>query len=141
MKKFIAICVIILAISQIQAQSIYEIDSPKAFEILKSFNHQTGILIDGRSSTMFVSGHIEKAIQIDAYEENLEENLIPYLTKGKIMVYCTTHKRTNVILDKLKELGYKGEIIAMMDGITGWKEKNLPLFIPGHGIPEEPTRD
>jgi rhodanese-related sulfurtransferase len=127
MKNLIAICVMFLTISQIQAQSIQEIDSHKAFELLKSFDHQTGVLIDGRDSTMFASGHIEKAILINAFDETLEDNLIPYLTKKRIMVICTTNRRTNTIIEKLKELGYKGEIFGVMDGLTGWKENNLPL--------------
>ncbi len=127
MKKIIAICVLILTINQLQAQSVQEIDSQEAFELLKSFDHQTGVLIDGRDSTMFTSGHIEKAILINAFKETLEENLIPYLTKEKIMVICTTNRRTNTIIEKLKELGYKGEIFGVMDGLTGWKENNLPL--------------
>ncbi|MFW5757580.1 MAG: rhodanese-like domain-containing protein [Bacteroidota bacterium] len=127
MKNIIIFCIYILAINQIHAQTVLEIDSHRAFEILEHFNYHSGVLIDGRDSTMFASGHIEKAIQINAYEENLGEKLTPYLTREKIMVYCTTHRRTNTIIDKLKELDYQGEIIVVMDGITGWKENNLPL--------------
>jgi rhodanese-related sulfurtransferase len=116
-----------LAFIQLQAQSVKEIDSSHAFEILKDFNYETGVLIDGRDSTMFASGHIENAFQINAYEENLGENLLPFLSKEKIMLYCTSNKRTGTIIEKLKELEYKGEIIAVMDGITGWKAKNLPV--------------
>jgi rhodanese-related sulfurtransferase len=127
MKKLFVLCFIILTFSQIHAQSVQEIDSGKAFEVLQNFDHQTGVLIDGRDSTMFASGHIENAILINAYEETLEENLIPYLSREKIMLICTTNKRTTTIIEKLKELDYQGEIIAVMDGMTGWKEKNLPL--------------
>jgi len=127
MKNIITFCFAILAISQINAQTVLEIDSHQAHELLQTFDHQTGVLIDGRDSTMFASGHIDKAIKINAYKENLAENLTPYLTREKIMVYCTTHRRTTTIINMLKELDYKGEIIAVMDGINGWKENKLPM--------------
>jgi rhodanese-related sulfurtransferase len=127
MRTFVVFLTIVLTISQLQAQSIKEVNSLEAYEILKSFNHHSGVLIDGRDSAMFAAGHIDKAIQIDAFRDDLTENLTPYLSKEKILVYCTTHRRTNAIIEKLKELNYKGEIVAMMDGIRGWSGNNLPL--------------
>ncbi len=130
-RKFIICCVFVLSFSQIHAQSIRKIDSSEAYELLQSFNYHSGVLIDGRNSTMFADGHIEKAILINAYEEDLSENLIPLLKKERIMVYCTTQNRTNTIVKTLIELNYKGEIIVVADGIKGWKKNNYPLKIPG----------
>ncbi|MFW5706424.1 MAG: rhodanese-like domain-containing protein, partial [Bacteroidota bacterium] len=95
MKTHIIILSIMLIACRLTAQSVQEVDSPQAHELLQTFDHHTGVLIDGRDSTMFASGHIDKAIKINAYKENLAENLTPYLTREKIMVYCTTHRRTD----------------------------------------------
>ncbi len=83
------------------------------------------LIIDGRTDEMFADGHIENAINTDADMENLEEELKKHIGVPRIVVYCTTNRRTYDILDVLERI-YEGEIIYISDGITGWRANGFP---------------
>ena len=74
---------------------------------------------------MYKSGHIKNAVQINAFSEDAAKNLAGYVNKKKIIIYCTTNNRSKTLIEKLKCLGYKGEIIFITDGIKGWKSHDL----------------
>lgn len=83
------------------------------------------LIIDGRTDEMFAGGHIENAINIDADMENLEDELKKHIEVPRIVVYCTTSRRTYDIVYVLEKI-YKGEIIYISDGITGWRANGFP---------------
>ncbi len=83
------------------------------------------LIIDGRTDDMFAVGHIENAINIDADMENLEDELKKHIDVPRIVVYCTTNRRTYDIVDVLEKI-YEGEIIYISDGITGWRANGFP---------------
>ncbi len=110
------------------AQTITEVTSVEAKHLLDSLNKINITIIDGRDSAMFHSGHIENAIQINAYKDDVSKLLQKYLKEEIIFLYCTTRNRSDKIIEILKEKGYQGEVIFMTDGVTGWKENEFELI-------------
>ncbi len=44
-------------------------------------------------------------------------------------MYCTNQRRSEHIIEVLTEIGYKGKIIYMIDGLTGWKSNKFEILI------------
>jgi len=127
MKRLIILVICSLFANVLFAQAIQKITSVEAQVILSGLDSKTSVIIDGRDSVMFYSGHIKDAIYIDAFENNAKNFLLKYLDKENIVVYCTMNKRSEKIIEMLKSMGYQGEIIYISDGISGWKENNFPV--------------
>lgn len=87
------------------------------------------VVIDGRTPAMFATGHILNAIQIDADVKNVEDLLKAAAVKPTIVVICTTNRRTGDII-KCLDTFYRGKIIAIDDGMRGWKANGLPIIVP-----------
>jgi phage shock protein E len=85
------------------------------------------IVIDGRTQEMFSDGHLKNAINIDADDPDFLELIQPYLEKPRILVYCTTVRRTTKIVNFLTGI-YDGEIIYICDGIRGWLQNGYPVW-------------
>ncbi len=111
-----------------RAQVVDTLKSEQVYPILTSCDYHKTI-IDGRDSAMFYSGHIENAIFIDAFSEEIHSFLINYTGCDTLVVYCTNQTRSEKIIDKLKKLDYQGKIIYMQDGINGWKNNDFPIII------------
>jgi rhodanese-related sulfurtransferase len=84
-------------------------------------------IIDGRTEQMFKDEHIANAINIDADAENMPELIRKYSSEPKVILYCTTKRRTTDIITEMEKF-YTGEIIAIIDGIRGWKENGFPTI-------------
>lgn len=107
-------------------QSVTVVTAKEFFEHHMDLIHDSEtLIIDGRSDEMFAGGHIENAINIDADMENLEDELKKHIDVPRIVVYCTTNRRTYDILYVLENI-YKGEIIYISDGISGWRSNGFP---------------
>ena len=110
-----------------QAQVITEVSSLEFYENhMHLLEEKTTVLIDGRSKELFEEGHIAGAVYIDAFQNGFLPELSSYAGKSVIVVYCTTKRRTSVLIDALKTF-YTGHVICICDGITGWKQNNLPV--------------
>lgn len=126
MNRFVFIMFLFPAV--LYSQNLKTVGSLDAKVIIDSLNMQESVIIDGRDSTMFFeNGHIQGAVYIDAFSSELQPSLFKYIEKKTIVVYCTMQKRALIIIETLKSLGYKGEIIFIEDGFNGWKENNLPV--------------
>ena len=119
MKEYITIVFFSLLCLSARSQSIEIIKAKDALEIINN-RDTASVIIDGRSDTMFAEKHIEGAINIDAFKDSLTVELQNHLANREIIVYCTNHRRADIIIDKLKELHYKGTIVFISDGINGW---------------------
>ncbi len=107
-----------------------QVTGMSSVEFYKNYRHLLddggALIIDGRTATMFASGHLENAINIDADDPNLIPLLQEHLDEPLIVVYCTTMRRTNKIVNTLRGL-YEGEIIYIRDGLRGWQQNRLPV--------------
>jgi rhodanese-related sulfurtransferase len=120
MKLYITIICCFLLFINAKSQSIEKVKAKDAFEAIYHRDTISTIIIDGRSNEMYAEKHIEGAINIDAFGDLVEEELKKYLEAEKIIVYCTNHKRADLIIEKLEEIRYNKKIIFITDGINAW---------------------
>ena len=119
MKKLYLIGCLLFCSSIVYCQNITKLAAKDALEIVTEKDTGT-VLIDGRSASMFAEKHIEGAINIDAFAEEASKKLKSYLNTRTIIVYCSNHRRSEMLIEKLNELQYNGEIVFITDGINGW---------------------
>jgi rhodanese-related sulfurtransferase len=108
-------------------QTIKEVTAVEAQKFLESKEGGNYVIIDGRDSAMFFSGHIKDAVNINAYKDYASDSLSNYLDEDHIFLYCTTRNRSDTIIKKFKKLGYNGNIVFMKDGVVSWKENEFKL--------------
>ncbi|MDZ7777990.1 MAG: rhodanese-like domain-containing protein [Bacteroidales bacterium] len=125
MKQLLLCSLLVFFGNLLMAQTVTKVTSLEAYPLMKKANNEQSIIIDGRSPSMYNSGHIKNAIQINAFSEDAAKKLARYVNKKQIIVYCTTNNRSQTLIKKLKRLGYRGEIIFITDGIKGWKSHGL----------------
>lgn len=128
--KFFVFQIIIMIVlgnsCNIYGQSVTGVTAIEFFEhYLHMLHDEQTLVIDGRTDEMFAGGHLENSINIDADMENLEDELKKHIKVPRIVVYCTTNRRTYDIIYVLEKI-YKGEIIYISDGITGWRTNGFP---------------
>ncbi len=112
----------------INAQTIKKVTSLDFYEQLDSLNNsESTIIIDARGSRMFSEGHISGAINIDAFSDDMQTQLMEYIGTKTIVVYCKENTRSETIIKTLEENKFTGIIIDIIDGFTGWTENNLPV--------------
>ena len=125
---FIALCS--ACVSYPGESSGQQVIGVSSLEFYKNHRHlledDGALIIDGRTATMFASGHLKNAINIDADDLNLIELLQEHSHEPLIVVYCTTDRRTGDIVEALMEF-YQGDIIYISDGIRGWQQNGLPV--------------
>lgn len=118
---------ILLVTTLSHAQVITELTSLDFYENhMHLLEEERTVLIDGRGQEMYEKEHIAGAIYIDAFQDGFLPELSSYAGKKTMVIYCTTNRRTTVLINALKEF-YTGHIICICDGITGWKEHGLPV--------------
>ncbi len=107
-----------------------QINAVNSEEFFKEYKHllEDGetVIIDGRTRQMFSGGHLKNAINIDADDPSLVSLLQEHLEKPRIVVYCTTLRRTTKIVNTLRGM-YEGEIIYISDGISEWQRNGFPV--------------
>lgn len=130
MKQLLLITILTIHCAIMPAQTIQKLSAEEAYAFLEKNNSDSLLIIDGRSDEMYRSGHLPNAINIDAYQENLAEQLTPVTNREHLFIYCTKSTRSDSIITTLSLMGYKGGIIQISDGITGWKEKTFELIRP-----------
>ncbi len=109
------------------AQTVIEVDSKGALLYFENYDAESQVIIDGRTQSMFESGHLKNAVNINAFSDEADEKLGSYLDRERMLVYCTRNNRSKTIIDKLETLGYDGEIVFVTDGISGWKSNGLAV--------------
>lgn len=126
-KNFFLLPILLFLANMLFAQTLQKVSSIEAKPILSSLDLKTSVIIDGRDSAKFLSGHIKNAICIDAFDDNAKNLLSKHLDKENIVVYCTMNGRSEKIIEILQSIWYQGVIINITDGISGWKENDFPV--------------
>jgi len=105
---------------------IKDVSVKEANELIqKYFKSGDLIILDVRTDSEYKSGHLEGAINIDYYSENLE-TLLNKLDKTKpILVYCKSGARSRRTTNIMEGLGFK-KIYNMEGGILDWEYEGLP---------------
>lgn len=130
MKKLLSLIILFLFMSTLLlAQRVIEFQSPEAKIYIENYEPDSLLIIDGRTQSMFESGHLKNAVNINAFSENADQELTKYLDRKRILIYCTKSNRSRTIVNKLRLLDYAGEIVFVTDGITGWKNNDFELVV------------
>jgi rhodanese-related sulfurtransferase len=130
MKKLLSLIILFLFMSTLLlAQRVIEFQSPEAKIYIENYEPDSLLIIDGRTQSMFESGHLKNAVNINAFSENADQELTKYLDRKRILIYCTKSNRSRTIVNKLQLLDYAGEIVFVTDGITGWKNNDFELVV------------
>jgi len=83
-------------------------------------------LVDVRTPNEFKSGHINKSVNINYYDQDFSTQ-IGKLDKSKpIYVYCRSGVRSKYSSEILKKLGFK-TVYNLKGGILNWNANKLPL--------------
>ncbi len=111
-----------------KAQTIQSVTSMGFYDRLDSLkNSESAIIIDCRNIVKYNEGHLPEAINIDAFSDDVQVQVLKYITTQTIVVYCMENTRSEAMIKVLKENNYKGIIIDITDGYRGWTENNLPV--------------
>jgi thioredoxin len=103
------------------SKAIHTVDVNTFSEKLKS--NETPQLIDVRTPEEYSVGHIEKAFNINWFDENFVNRVSKYDTAKPVFVYCKVGGRSAKAADKLAELGFT-EIYNLDGGYMKWNAAN-----------------
>lgn len=83
-------------------------------------------ILDVRTPSEFMAGHIEGAINIDV-EGELFESGIANLDKSKTYaIYCQSGRRSQIAADEMSSAGFR-KLSNLEDGINSWLTEAKPL--------------
>lgn len=95
------------------------------FELIKSDKVK---VLDVRTNSEFVDGHIENAINIDISDSTFLDKCKSAFSKNDIIaVYCYAGSRSRRASDILSKNGFK--VVNLKNGIVEWKKNNFPVVM------------
>ena len=84
------------------------------------------VVLDVRTASEFVEGHIEGAINLDQAQSDFMEKAQATLpVEKKIAIYCRSGRRSANAAGRLADVGYK--CVNLKGGIIAWKEADKPV--------------
>ncbi|MCT4587621.1 MAG: rhodanese-like domain-containing protein [Carboxylicivirga sp.] len=84
------------------------------------------LIIDARSNSLYNSGHLPNAINIDAFCDFVDELLMALDRQMKYLIYCTTHIRADMLTRKMLDLGFSS-LLIMSEGFLRWNGAGYPV--------------
>lgn len=126
MYKILLLMTLLLSLSRTNAQknNFKQVDS-KVFKELIEKNK--GTLLDVRTSSEFMNGHIKKAGQLNYYALNFKKRLLLLPKDQPIYLYCNTGYRSKKAAQTLSKNGYTN-VYNLEQGIMEWELYNLPVI-------------
>lgn len=84
-------------------------------------------LIDVRTPEEFDEGHLDKALNINYYDDAFMSDMISKLDKSKpIYIYCKSGGRSGKASKKLKKQGFT-KVYDLEGGIINWNKNNMKV--------------
>ncbi len=100
-----------------KAASYESVDVSTFAEVIQDSNT---FLLDVRTESEYLQGHIEGAILIDVTQNNFLEEAKKQLPKDKtIALYCRSGRRSKVAAQLLADEGYK--VVELNTGYNSWQ--------------------
>jgi rhodanese-related sulfurtransferase len=97
---------------------------------LRSMSKQNSILLDARTESDYIEGHIPGAILFDYYRFGyFADRLLPFLDpEGKIIVYCSSPlcDSSSFLAGELYMLGYHN-VYVYKGGFSNWEKEDFPI--------------
>lgn len=84
------------------------------------------IILDARSIRAFSMEHLPGAMHLDPFHAFCSMQIKRLPGKARFLVYCKTHKRSDLLCQKLYQKGYR-QITQIEDGFTGWKNNKISM--------------
>lgn len=100
---------------------------PSEFSKLMQQKKRKTIILDVRTPQEFAEGHLERALNINFYDENFKQQLSQLDKKKKILIYCKSGNRSGKAMAMMQEMGFK-QIIDLAGGITQWKAESKKII-------------
>ncbi|MFZ4398424.1 MAG: rhodanese-like domain-containing protein [Bacteroidales bacterium] len=122
--KIISFVAVLFIISAFTPDGLKVIDSKQANKMLSGKIKY--IVLDVRTPSEFISGHIKGAINIDINQSDANAKINKLDPKAKYIVYCRTKNRSQIAVDYMISRGFK-EVYKIQDGITGWIANGFPV--------------
>jgi len=123
--KYLFVALFLFGSNYLFAQQATLLNSEEVYKLIKK--DTSIVIIDARDSNMFKNGHIERAINIDAFQEDIKEKINPLNKADKYLLYCKENFRSGHLKDLMLQLGFTN-IIQMTDGYSGWISKGFPVI-------------
>ena len=102
---------------QVMKMGQYHGVDAESFKIV--VRNQNVQVIDVRTDSEFLKGHIPNAINIDINEHNFNDNCRKVLDDHyPVAVYCHSGKRSHIAAGILVDMGY--EVYELEGGVLGW---------------------
>jgi rhodanese-related sulfurtransferase len=113
--------------AQVKSPIIKDVTTAEAQSLIQKNQLNKGfVIIDVRTPSEYISGHIENAVNID-YSSTAFSDEVGKLDKNKAyLVYCRSGSRSKKAVAIMSELGFS-EIYNLSGGITGWSAEGLPI--------------
>lgn len=122
MKKiYIILFIIIASVSacqqkEIKAGQYHGVDAESFKLVVRNANVQ---IIDVRTDSEFLKGHIPNAINININEQNFNDNCRNALDEHyPVAIYCHSGKRSHIAAGILVDMGY--DVYELEGGVLGW---------------------
>nr|MDZ8213709.1 rhodanese-like domain-containing protein [Nostoc sp. ChiSLP03a] len=113
-----------------QFPTVKEINCKQLAQLLLDSAKPHPLLLDTRSQTEYAVSHIETALRIDPFTDDL--TAVATVSQDRpIVVYCAVGYRSAKLAQKLDEAGIKC-IYNLSGGIFQWANEGRPIFQNGH---------
>lgn len=117
-KLIILLFIPVFCFSQISDKNKYEILDYKTFK--KNIQLKNILLVDVRTFKEYNDGHIEGAVNVDFYQENIFNSYFKNIDNTKpVYIYCRSGNRSRKTSNKLINIGFT-KIYDLKDGYVNW---------------------
>ncbi|MCR5270947.1 MAG: rhodanese-like domain-containing protein [Prevotella sp.] len=127
MNKIYACMLAMLGMNYAWGQQAFENTDVEGFARLIA--NSDVVVLDVRTDSEYVEGHIEKAINIDFKKKDFVEKATSTLPADKtIAIYCRSGRRSAGAATLLTSKGFK--LVNLKGGIIAWTEAQKPIVTP-----------
>lgn len=84
------------------------------------------VVLDVRTPSEFMEGHIENAINIDVEGMTFDGDIAKLDKNATYAVYCRSGRRSGIAVGKMKDAGFKN-LFNLANGIQDWQAAGFPL--------------
>jgi len=95
--------------------------------IQDNINNPDFVIIDVRSESEFLQGHIENAVLIPNNSPDLENVLSNLDENNTYLLYCLFGGRSSSMFEKMRKLGFK-KVYDLDGGIIEWKNEGFEVI-------------
>ena len=128
---FIQLFGLILISAQCQEKKYIDLGS---VEFNQKIHSKKGTLLDVRTKSEFLNGHISGAGQLNYYNLSFKKKLLLLSKEQPIYIYCNTGYRSKRAAQILGKNGYK-QVYNLKNGIMEWNLNNLPVKVDPNAPP------